>query len=189
MELESSCNDLALHACASPIVACARTLMRHPSCLLSFIRRWKLCLMHAVAHVKSGAVTGLEARLALQKGREEAQRLLKLASTALQQQQQLPRSASFPPKGRQTPIGQTPIGPTPHNAQVSACSYHTCTCSAPYRRCSGSPAAMLMLNLVRCIAQVVHAAVTNATLCSTAGLTPSLMSEQHASSFTFGKNE
>ena len=78
--------------------------------------------MHTVAHVKSGAVTGLEARLALQKGREEAQRLLKLASTALQQHQQLPRSASFPPKGR-----QTPIGPTPHNAQVS---YHTCTCFA-----------------------------------------------------------
>ena len=63
-------------------------------------------MMHAVAHVKSGAVAGLEARVALQKGREEAQRLLKLASGALQHQQ-LPRSASFPPKGRPTPIGPT----------------------------------------------------------------------------------
>ena len=72
--------------------------------------------MHAVAHVKSGAVTGLEARVALQKGREEAQRLLKLASTALQHQQ-LPRSASFPPKGRPTPIG--PTSPYP---QVVLCS-------------------------------------------------------------------
>lgn len=73
--------------------------------------------MHVVAHVKSGAVTGLEARVALQKGREEAQRLLKLASSALQHQQ-LPRSASFPPKGRPTPIGPT----SPYN-QVSPCSY------------------------------------------------------------------
>ena len=87
--------------------------------------------MHAVAHVKSGAVTGLEARLALQKGREEAQRLLKLASTALQQNQQLPRSASFPPKGR-----LTPIRPTPHDTQVgSACCYHSRICLAPKRRC------------------------------------------------------
>ncbi len=63
--------------------------------------------MGAVAHVKTGAVTGLEARLALQKGRQEAQRLLNLAQASLQQQQQHPplRSSSFPPRGTPTPIG------------------------------------------------------------------------------------
>ena len=64
-------------------------------------------LVVAVAHVKGGAVTGLEARLALQKGREEAQRLSKLAQHCLQQQQQRStvRSSSFPPSGTPAPIG------------------------------------------------------------------------------------
>ena len=123
---------MALHSCAWPRADAKAT----GTCILPAqqvcMTCWKLCLMHAVAHVKSGAVTGLEARLALQKGREEAQRLLKLASTALQQNQQLPRSASFPPKGR-----QNPIGPTPHNPQVdSACCYSSCMCLAPKSRCS-----------------------------------------------------
>ncbi len=72
----------------------------------------------AVAHVKVGAVTGLEARLALQKSREEVQRLTKLLQQSLQQQQQQPplRTPSFPPRGGPGPIG--PIGPSTKLAQV-----------------------------------------------------------------------
>jgi hypothetical protein len=72
----------------------------------------------AVAHVKVGAVTGLEARLALQKGREEVQRLSKLLQQSVQQQQQQPplRTPSFPPRGGPGPIG--PIGPSTKVAQV-----------------------------------------------------------------------
>lgn len=81
----------------------------------------------AVAHVKVGAVTGLEARLALQKGREEVQRLSKLLQQSLQQQQQQPplRTPSFPPRGGPGPIG--PIGPSTKLSQVS-CLCHFCTC-------------------------------------------------------------
>ena len=121
-EFDSRCSNLALQSCEDP---CGNTNegSKQTAAVLVHMKlpEWLEadCLMHAVAHVKSGAVTGLEAGLALQRGREEAQRLLKLASTALQQHQQLPRSASFPPKGR-----QSPIGPNTHNAQVSACCCH-----------------------------------------------------------------
>jgi len=70
----------------------------------------------AVAHVRSGAVTGLKARLALQKGREDVQRLSKLLQQSLQQQQQQQpplRTPSFPPRG-----GPGPIGPSTKLAQV-----------------------------------------------------------------------
>ena len=79
-------------------------------------------LVVAVAHVKGGAVTGLEARLALQKGREEAQRLSKLAQHCLQQQQQqrsTVRSSSFPPNG-----APAPIGPPSKAPQVCATLVH-----------------------------------------------------------------
>ena len=77
-----------------------------------------------MAHVKAGAVTGLEARLALQKGREEAQGLLKLAQTAIQQQQQQQqqqpplRSTSFPPRGAPRPIGPQPSQVSPRPAKT-----------------------------------------------------------------------
>lgn len=79
----------------------------------------------AVAHVKVGAVTGLEARLALQKGREEVQGLSKLLQQSLPQQQQQPplRTPSFPPRGGPRPIG--PIGPSTKLVQVGC---HFCTC-------------------------------------------------------------
>ena len=82
----------------------------------------------AVAHVKVGAVTGLKARLGLQKGREEVQRLSKLLQQSLQQQQQQQQqpplgTPSFPPRGGPGPIG--PIGPSAKLAQVS-CLCHFC---------------------------------------------------------------
>ena len=90
----------------------------------------------AVAHVKVGAVTGLEARLALQKGREEVQRLSKLLQQSLQQQQQQQpplRTPSFPPRGGPGPIG--PIGPSTKLAQVS-CICHFCGLNSGLVICS-----------------------------------------------------
>ena len=102
----------------------------------------------AVAHVKVGAVTGLEARLALQKGREEVQRLSKLLQQSLQQQQQQPplRTPSFPPRGGPGPIG--PIGPSTKLAQVS-CLCHFSTC--------GHTSALVICNI--CLAMLSWLAV------------------------------
>ena len=59
----------------------------------------------AVVHVKVGAVTGLEARLTLQKGRQDSQGLLKLTQQALEQQRPPAlRSMSFPPRGTPQPL-------------------------------------------------------------------------------------
>lgn len=87
-------------------------------------------------------MTGLEARLALQKGREEAQCLLKLAQTAIQQpqqqQQQQPplRSTSFPPRVALRPIGPQPSQVCPQPAKTinvvqGAVHHPSLICSQP----------------------------------------------------------
>lgn len=69
----------------------------------------------AVAHVEEGAVTGLEARQALQHAREEAQQLVDQAQAALQQRK-LQHSHSDPAASRKQPsygaAGKALTGPS-----------------------------------------------------------------------------